>query len=191
MNMNRKGLAPITIVLLVILGVVVIGVGAFYYFHNTSVPSPVAPVNNSSSTVATSGEPTIPGNGVPTPTSTTPIPPAITTSTTSEGFIMMPDNGPVGSRVTIYGKGLAAMSNTVTMDGMVSGSLKNIASNGGSITFTIPSSLGPNCKPNEACPDYLVEVSPRVYAVAIISPSGVTQAMGNFTVTASGTPIGL
>lgn len=179
MNNNRKGFTPIAIVLLAVAIVAIVGVGAYYYFKASSAPTVQQPGNNNPPVVVTSTTP------IATPTST-----LVATTTPSGGFIMMPDNGPVGVSVTIYGSGFAATGNTVTMNGMVGGSLKDIASNGKSITFTIPSSLGPNCKSDQACPQYLLEVTPRTYAIAVIS-DGVTQNIGNFTVIASGTPIGL
>jgi hypothetical protein len=176
MTRNRKGFSPIAIILLGVAVIAAAGIGAYYYFK--PAPASQQSAGNNPPTAVTST------STVASPTSTTPV------SSSTASFIMTPDNGPVGVPVTVSGSGFAATGNMVTMNGMVSGSLRNLSSNGKSITFTIPSSLGPNCQPNQACPQFMLLVTPHVYTIAVIS-NGVTRSVGSFTVTASGTPIGL
>jgi hypothetical protein len=107
------------------------------------------------------------------------------TSTPVTGYrsYLAPSSGPVGTVVTIHGSGFAPTGNQVTMDGMVAGSLSDLSSpDGKTLTFAVPSSLGPNCKPDQACPMYLMEVTARSYTVAVIL-NGVTYDIGTFTVT--------
>lgn len=99
---------------------------------------------------------------------------------------MDPSTGPVGTRVTIRGSGFGA-SNTVFMNGLVNGGLKNIPSaDGVTLSFNIPAELGPDCKPNEMCAQFLVVVRAGNYTVSVVS-NGVTQKIGIFTVTGNGT----
>jgi hypothetical protein len=168
MDMGRRGFAPIAIALIVAACIIVIG-GAFYYFHR--MPPASAPVNNNPPVVATSTVPTS------TPTST-PI-------TSYRGYLT-PSSGRVGTVVTIHASGFAPTGNQVTLDGMVAGSLDDLSSpDGKTLTLTVPSSLGPNCKPDQACPMYLRVVTAGSYSVAVIS-NGVTYNIGTFTVTGGG-----
>ena len=99
---------------------------------------------------------------------------------------LTPSSGPVGTVVTIHASGFASTGNQVTLDGMVDGSLNDVSSpDGKTLTFTVPSSLGPNCKPDQACPMYMIVVTARSYTVAVIS-NGVTYNIGTFTVTGGG-----
>lgn len=152
-----------------IIGILVIALiclGAYCYIKAASSTVLVGVVASSPTSTVTS-------------TPVNPTPPVIPSSTAT----LSPESGPVGTVITIHDNGFALTGNTVTINGMVSGSLKSLPSNGNTIVFTMPSSLGPNCKPDQACPQYLMEVTNNTYAVAVISPSGVTQAVGNFTVT--------
>lgn len=159
MRRDKRGFAPIAVIVLIVVGVAILG-GVFFYFHKTSAPvKPLTPI------VATST----------TPTSTT-------TSTT----YLSPASGSVGTVVTIHGSGFAKTGNTVLIDGMVAVSLESISSSdGNTLTFTMPQTLGPVCK-SEMCAQYLVEVTPKAYSVSVVS-NNVTQDIGSFTVT--GTPL--
>jgi hypothetical protein len=172
--MSKKGLSTINIILLVVAAFVV---GALiYYFHEGSDVSAYLPVNGSSSTVATSGEPISPGTVFQAPPATT------TPSTTVITATLTPKTGGVGTAVTIHGSGFASTGNMVTMNGLVNGSLDNLPSaDGNTIKFTIPSNLGPNCNPDQACPQYLIVVTNNTYNIAVIS-NGVTQNIGVFIV---------
>lgn len=193
--MKNKGFAPITVILLAVVGLAILGAGVYYYLKpsapaavtqvpagndgtSSSAPTSTVPIVTPSSTTSTST--------VSHPSSTASNPPTGENTSSSDNFIMMPDSGPVGTSVIIYGSGFAAAGNTVTINGLVSGSLKNLTSSGGSVRFTIPSAVGPNCAPNEMCAQYLMEVTPNVYTIAVIS-NGITRTVGSFTVTASGT----
>ncbi len=157
MYRGRRGFAPVVLVLLIVVGIAVLG-GAFYYFHKAS--------------------PTM-GNPPVVATSTTP-------TSTQDVDSLSPASGPVGTTVTIHGSGFAASGNQVTLNGMVSGSLKGLSSpDGKTITFVVPLNLGPNCRPDEACPEFLLLVSAGSYNVSVIS-NGVTQSIGVFTVTGGG-----
>ncbi len=170
MNINRRGLAPVIMILLIAAGIVVLG-GVFYYFHMQapSVPAPVstAPASSTPPVIATTT----------TPTST-----GISTST-STGFSLSPSSGLVGTMVTIHGSGFAATGNTVTFGGLVGPSMKDISSpDGKMLTFTVPSTLGPNCKPTEPCPQFIMVITPpHTYSVSVIS-GDITQNVGTFTV---------
>ncbi len=154
------------VILLVIVGIAVLG-GVFYYLH--SGPSTPSPSNNNPPVVTTSTTPT-------------------STSTPITGYrsYLTPLSGPVGTVVTIHASGFAPTGNQITLDGMVGASLENVASpDGKTLTFTVPSSLGPNCKPDQACPMYLRVVTAGLYTVSVIS-NGTTYNIGMFTVTGGG-----
>jgi hypothetical protein len=178
-NMNKKGTTSTIVIAVVVAAVLIIGGIVFYQFHEGSSSSANLPLaNNSSTTVATSGEPISPGTGLQVPSST----PTFTTPTPSASSLA-PNSGTVGSTVTIHGSGFEKVGNTVTLNNMVSASLDNLSSpDGKTIQFIVPSSLGPNCKPNEACPAYALLVTNGNYSVAVIS-NGVTQHIDTFTVT--------
>jgi hypothetical protein len=104
--MSKKGLSTINIILLVVAAFVV---GALiYYFHEGSDVSAYLPVNGSSSTVATSGEPISPGTVFQAPPATTTPSPTVITAT------LTPKTGGVGTAVTIHGSGFASTGNMVT-----------------------------------------------------------------------------
>jgi hypothetical protein len=115
---------------------------------------------------------------VATSTTTTTTPPVTPTSTAA----LDPQSGPVGTIVTIHGSGFSA-DNTIEMNDLVSGSMKDAASpDGKTLTFNIPANLGPNCKPTEACPQFLMLVMPNIYKISVVTNSA-TQDIGTFTVT--------
>jgi hypothetical protein len=171
MHTHNKGFAPVITILLIAAGIAVLG-GSFYYFHAQAPVTPPAAALNPTST-----PPAVP---IVTPTST-----GISTST-GTGFLLSPSSGPVGTVVTIHGSGFAATGNTVTFNSMVGSSMKYLPSaDGKTLTFTVPSSLGPNCNLKEACPQYIMMTGPRAYSVSVISGNG-TQSVGTFTVTSRG-----
>jgi len=147
---------------MVAVGILVLG-GVFYYFHHA--------MRNGGNT----------GNG-----SATSTPP---TASSTAPFVITPSSGLVGSMVTIAGSGFGATGNTVTFNGMVSASMSDLSSpDGRTLAFAVPSSLGPNCKPDQACPMYEMLVGSGTYRVSVIT-NGVTQAAGSFTVTGGGMKI--
>ena len=166
--MNRRGFAPIAIVLIVIAGIAVIG-GAFYAYHryNEEHLSGVIP---------------------PDLYDPVPIPPAATPTSTppTKKPPLYPSSGPIGGTVIINGSGFAATGNVVTMNGLSAGSLKNLASaDGKTITFIVPQTLGPVCNKSEMCAQFLVEVTPgTAYTVDVVAPDGSpSQVIGAFTIT--------
>jgi hypothetical protein len=168
MTMNKRGFTPIALILLVVAGIAVLG-GVFYYYLT---PASIPPV-----VVTTSTTPTSTSNSTSTATSS-PI-------GTYKAYLS-PTSGLIGSTVTIHGSGFAATGNKVLFNGMVAASMSNLSSaNGKTLTFVVPQDLGPNCKPNEMCAQYLMVVGARAYTVTVVS-NGVTQNLGTFTVTAGG-----
>jgi hypothetical protein len=112
-------------------------------------------------------------------------------------YSIKPSSGAVGSSVTITGNNFANL-NTVLFDGNVAA--RNISAvtspNGASetLTFTVPSSLSPDCKPNQACPMYVLLTSAKTYSVTIENESNAGDANKRsnalqFTVTGGTTSI--
>ncbi len=103
----------------------------------------------------------------------TPLPtnaPAITAIT--------PTQGPSGTTVTVYGTGFTA-HNIVHF---AIGSVGTIVAQQGSISFTVPSSIGPYCKPMQACPMYLALINAGTYPISIENENGISNTV-QFTVT--------
>ena len=97
---------------------------------------------------------------------------------------VLPVSGPVGTKVTISGSGFTA-NNTVLLDSLVAASNISSAANGqASISFTVPSSIAPDCKKGEACPMFLREVISGTYSVSVENQNGISNAL-NFNVTAN------
>jgi hypothetical protein len=105
-----------------------------------------------------------------------------------------PTSGPIGTTVSISGYGFTS-SNTVLFS---EGAINNIPVSSTStvecfaaagcpapqqvLTFTIPSSIGPNCSLKMACPMYVRLVTPGDYSIAIQNTNG-TSATTTYTVT--------
>ncbi|MDO8552807.1 MAG: IPT/TIG domain-containing protein [bacterium] len=91
-------------------------------------------------------------------------------------------SGPVGTSVTIYGNGFDAAYNNVYFGNTpVSG---NIASNGSSLTFTVPTSFTSNCT-GYGCTIYNRYTNPGVYQIYVTNTRGTSNSLP-FTVTAGG-----
>ena len=88
--------------------------------------------------------------------------------------------GSIGSKVVISGSGFTA-NNKVLLDSLVVAS--NISSVQTSISFTVPSSIAPDCKTGEACPMFVRKVTSGVYSVSVENQNGISNAI-NFNVTA-------
>jgi peptidoglycan hydrolase-like protein with peptidoglycan-binding domain len=130
--------------------------------------------------------------------SPTPVP----SPTVSMGILSIsPISGPVGTTVSLTGYGFTS-DNTILF---ANGAIRNVpitstvaiacfaAGNchGGirqTLTFTIPSSIGPNCPPGSMCAMYLRLITPGDYTVAVQNSNGTSNSM-TFTVT-SATPQG-
>jgi prepilin-type N-terminal cleavage/methylation domain-containing protein len=97
---------------------------------------------------------------------------------------IMPASGPVGIKVTISGLGFTA-DNTVLFDKLVAASkISSVANSQLGISFTVPSSIAPDCKTGEACPMFLREVIPGSYSVSVKNENGVSNAL-NFNITSN------
>lgn len=105
-------------------------------------------------------------------------------SVSSAPFVISldPSSGPVGTEVTIYGIGFAA-TNTVTFDGLVGMKQpKEASSKDGTLVFTVPDNVGPNCGSNQMCAQFLKVVTPGVYGVSVLA-NGTSSNSLPFTVT--------
>ena len=101
-------------------------------------------------------------------------------ATSTSALKIWPDSGAVGDRGYIDGANFDA-TNTILMNGLVAE--RNVAPNDdGSLTLTIPKSLGPNCDPNKMCPQFLEKIMPGSYEVTVLNSQGTSSA-GMFTVT--------
>lgn len=182
--MNRKGLTTVTIATLMF-GAIIIGAAVYFLYNKGTSGVTVSSLGSNNPPIVSTSTAT---SSVPISTSTST---ASTTTTTSSapvksGIYLSPTIGTVGTVVTIHGSDFSLTGNTVTLNGMVNGSLKNLtAQSSGVIVFTIPSTLGPDCKPDKACPEYLMKVVNNDYTVALTA-HGITKTVGTFTVTGSG-----
>ena len=115
-------------------------------------------------------------------------------------YSISPTSRAVGTTVNISGFGFTS-ANTILMDGSVVATNVPITSSiaiscttdpncvGGihqGLTFTIPSSLSPNCSTGLACPMVQRLVTPGTYAVTVRNDSGTSNA-AQLTVTSAGT----
>jgi len=88
---------------------------------------------------------------------------------------LSPSSGYVGTQVTVSGSNLSTNgSNTINFG---SGAIQNVFSNGSSVTFTVPSSVGPYCQPGYACPQYLQQVTPGTYNVSVMNSYGTSNTI--------------
>ncbi len=75
----------------------------------------------------------------------------------------------VGATVILTGSGFTA-DNTILLDGMAAVKDAQVASSANghqTIAFTMPSSVGPDCKPDEACAMYLRLLTSGTYNLAV------------------------
>ncbi len=103
-----------------------------------------------------------------------------------------PTSGAIGTRVTITGTGFteAAITasipgnttplNTVLFNGMKVGQYYSF--DGKTLSFTVPSSLAPNCAQGQICPTYAMVVTPGDYKVTVSNVNGTSNSV-TFTVT--------
>jgi peptidoglycan hydrolase-like protein with peptidoglycan-binding domain len=127
----------------------------------------------------------------------TPIPPVMSMGIDS----ISPASGAVGTTVNVTGYGFTS-DNTILFSG---GAIRNIPVTSGAgvmcmlnatncrsglrqtLTFTIPSSIGPNCPPGSMCPMWMRLVTPGDYTVAVNNANGTSNTV-TFTVTST-TPV--
>ena len=128
-----------------------------------------------------------------------PPPSSITVRTLS------PNAGHVGSTVSVTGFGFTN-DNTILLDGMLVARNVPITSSiavacttdpscvGGirqTLTFVVPSSVGPNCPPGSMCPMYLRLITPGTYNISVQNSTGTSNSLP-FTVTsASAQPLSI
>ena len=123
--------------------------------------------------------------GAASTTSTTPHTPVPTKPQPVSGVHLVslsPNSGAVGTQITIGGSGFTN-DNIIHFGGGAVGNV--ISGNGKTLSFTVPSSIGPYCKPGTMCPMYMMEVTPRAYDVYVENESGTSNTM-QFTVTGAG-----
>jgi peptidoglycan hydrolase-like protein with peptidoglycan-binding domain len=89
-----------------------------------------------------------------------------------------PSSGPVGTVVTVSGSGFSP-SDTVNFSW---GVINTTSSDGATLTFTVPSSIAPQCDPTQGCPAIIQDVSPGSYQVSVTAASGVSNTV-SFNVT--------
>ncbi len=107
---------------------------------------------------------------------------------------LYPTSGSVGTQVTITGYGFTSnntilfgggpISNipvTSTMNIMCTSNL-NCGNPLETLTFTVPSSIGPNCTGDLMCPEYVRLVGPGTYTVSVENANGTSNSE-TFTVT--------
>jgi len=97
-----------------------------------------------------------------------------------------PTAGATGTMVTITGSGFTD-SNIVHFS---IGAVSTVASsnNGTTLTFTVPGSIGPYCKPDQACPMYMELLNAGTYPISIENNNGTSNTM-SFTITNNATQI--
>lgn len=95
-----------------------------------------------------------------------------------------PISGPVGTTIVLRGNGFLS-DNKVLFSGNVAApdaQLTYFNTDGQSLTITVPSGIGPDCKANEACPMYERLVTPGIYTVTVENANGTSNAL-SFSVT--------
>ena len=106
-----------------------------------------------------------------------------------------PSAGPVGTLVTVVGFGFTndnivhfaggAIAHVSATPGMAVDCTTDPTCHGGvqyTLTFTVPSSIGPYCPPGTACPMYMQLITPNTYQISIENANG-TSNTASFTVT--------
>jgi IPT/TIG domain/PKD domain len=114
-----------------------------------------------------------------------PTPPTPVATSTPALTSLSPTSGPVGTQVTLTGSGFN--SNSIVRFGGGAVSNPNVSDNGTSLTFTIPSSVGPYCAPRMMCPMYVMLVRPGAYNISVQNgdDTNLTSNVLTFTVTST------
>ena len=92
-----------------------------------------------------------------------------------------PDEGPVGTEVTLRGTRFSDDSIVRMGDGMITD--VDASNNGRTLTFTIPDYMGEYCPPDEACTMIAHEVDPGDYEIRVVNDDERTSNSVTFTVT--------
>ncbi|HVZ75717.1 MAG TPA: hypothetical protein VG934_00355 [Candidatus Paceibacterota bacterium] len=123
-----------------------------------------------------------------TPTHTQPTQPSHPTSGAVELYsVSQTTNLNVGTKITLAGSGFTA-DNTILLDGMAAAKnvhLSSVTNGHQTIEFTIPSSVGPDCKAGEMCPMYLRLLTTGTYPLSVENENGVSNAINVSIVAAS------
>lgn len=92
-----------------------------------------------------------------------------------------PTAATTGTTVTVTGSGFTHTGNIVHFS---IGGMSNIAStnNGTALSFTVPSSIGPYCKPDQVCALYMQLLNAGTYPVYVENANGVSNTV-SFTIT--------
>mgnify|MGYP000620836691 CR=1 FL=1 len=106
---------------------------------------------------------------VPVPTPTSPV----------TLYSITPNAGQVGSTVTLSGAGFN-LDNTIYFGGSPIAHIGNAYAN--TISFTVPSYIGPNCPPGMMCTMIAREITPGSYQVYVVNSNGTSNVV-NFQVT--------
>lgn len=126
-----------------------------------------------------------PAGGTSAPASSTPgTGPAASSTGAVQLDSVSPSSGAVGSTVVIAGSGFIA-DDKVLFNGAVAAADAHPSSSANgrqSLSITVPSSMGADCKPGQACPMYEILVTPRAYSVTVENANGTSNAL-TFTVT--------
>ena len=144
----------------------------FGWAHRPPAVSQPAPITIATSTPATS-----------TPPVTT-TPPVVVTPPIVQGIDITsatPASGPVGTEVTLSGSGFT--SNDVVLFGGGAIAAVHVSSNGTKLSFVVPSSAGPYCKPDQACPMYEMLVTPNTYKVSVENTSNYVTSVNSISFT--------
>ena len=88
---------------------------------------------------------------------------------------LTPTSGKIGDSVIIHGSGFLSTNTILFGGGPVQKSTVNAAAN--TISFTVPSSVGADCKPNMACPMYERLITPGVYSVSVRNTNGTSSSL--------------
>jgi hypothetical protein len=167
---------PGTIASLIVILIVLVILGGIVYAVAGHPASPVGP----------SGPPE--QGSTPPPASTTPPSASSTPSQPASSAVELdsvnPSSGAVGGSITLVGSGFTG-DNKVLFDGMVAAADAHPASSADgrqTLVIAVPSSMGADCKPDQACPMFEALVSPRAYSVSVENADGVSNAVP-FTVT--------
>lgn len=91
-----------------------------------------------------------------------------------------PDEGPVGTEVTLEGRRFSEDSVVRFGEGVINE--VEVSDNGRSLSFVIPDYMGQYCPPDEACIAIAHEVNPGDYSVRVVSNERTSNAT-EFTVT--------
>lgn len=161
---------PNTTYALAVLIVVILIIVPFAYGFFKALP-PTPPITTATSTVPV---------GTSTVATTTPTKPTQPSQPTNPSIsYITPTSGQVGSTVTVYGSGFLS-TNTVLFDGGPVNDVMEMSA--GVLMFNVPSSVGADCKPDQACPMYERLISNGTNTISVRNVNGTSNVV-NFTVT--------